>query len=879
MVFDKSIRFYGTYRPYQQRVLDNLEKFLDNEKIHVVAAPGSGKTTLGIELIKRLDQPSLILVPSIAIREQWIHRFSTSFLKNPEEKERWISNSIFIQKPIICITYQALYSAYKKEKNSEVDDEIIQEENDFRNFNLFSTIQKYKIQTVCLDECHHLKSEWWKVLETLLKRINDCKVIALTATPPYDSSSLEWQRYIELCGPIDEEIFVPELIKDHNLCPHHDFVYFSFPSFSEEKKIMNFYANGLKIFHKYKNDAKLIEIIASNKIYLNYKNFKRLYYYDEEYYDAFIAFLIENHIKVPFKVKLLTRHFHLDIKHFEILLQHVLFDDQNAYLKDDKILSIKKELSALGVVYNRHVNIVHDERINKKLALSLSKLDSIQCIVTHEQQNMKDKLRCLILTDYIKIQSKSDIGNDDKPIESFGTIPIFEHLRRGHIEGVNLCCLSGSTCILPRECISMLHQEFAYESLSDTNYIELLINQQNRKRVVAFVTQLFEEGIFNVLIGTKSLLGEGWDSPCINTLIMASFIGSYVLSNQMRGRAIRIDPLHPQKKSNIWHLVCLNPFDYHFSYDYYNLQKRFSTFIGVDLANERIENGMERLNFPRIPYNHYEAQMANEKTLSLSANREKIEEVWNKCLQKAKSVDNLTKETIITKKRLRKEYSFYHSFFSLILSLGLSAANYGFYLNLIQTSIKDITAFILCVVLQVIFLIFAIIYAFRFFNLINPKRKLKTIGEATLRSLEKTKHITSKKVKVVTNFKNNDEVSIHLVHATTYEQNLFSDCILQMLQKIKQPRYLIVKPKYLFQSEFYIVPDAFKKNKELVTIFEKELAKTMGNFAILFAKSETGKNIVLKAEKIYYIKYRKISITTKNILLDNTKKKKWGKEK
>ena len=51
MIFDKNIKFYGTYRPYQQRVLDNLVAFLNNEKIHVVAAPGSGKTILGLELI------------------------------------------------------------------------------------------------------------------------------------------------------------------------------------------------------------------------------------------------------------------------------------------------------------------------------------------------------------------------------------------------------------------------------------------------------------------------------------------------------------------------------------------------------------------------------------------------------------------------------------------------------------------------------------------------------------------------------------------------------------------------------------------------------------------------------------------------------------
>ena len=66
---------------------------------------------------------------------------------------------------------------------------------------------------------------------------------------------------------------------------------------------------------------------------------------------------------------------------------------------------------------------------------------------------------------------------------------------------------------------------------------------------------MFEKGLFKVLIATKSLLGEGWDSPCINTLIMASFVGSYVLSNQMRGRAIRFYNQNVNKKANDWHLA------------------------------------------------------------------------------------------------------------------------------------------------------------------------------------------------------------------------------------------------------------------------------------------------------------------------------------
>lgn len=39
------LSFKGQWRQYQQRVLDKAESFMDDGKIHLVAAPGSGKTT------------------------------------------------------------------------------------------------------------------------------------------------------------------------------------------------------------------------------------------------------------------------------------------------------------------------------------------------------------------------------------------------------------------------------------------------------------------------------------------------------------------------------------------------------------------------------------------------------------------------------------------------------------------------------------------------------------------------------------------------------------------------------------------------------------------------------------------------------------------
>ena len=113
-----------------------------------------------------------------------------------------------------------------------------------------------------------------------------------------------------------------------------------------------------------------------------------------------------------------------------------------------------------------------------------------------------------------------------------------------------------------------------------------------------------------------------------------------------------------------------------------------------------------------------------------------------------------------------------------------------------------------------------------------------------------------------------------MLNATTHEQNLFSDCIIQTLAPIDQPRYLICKSKYSFLKEYYVVPNAFKKNKELVKLFTKELFYVFGLFYIVFAKNDSGKLEAIKADKIYQMKFKNVEITSKNILLNKTRRKK-----
>src|SRR5437868_6004260 len=77
--FPDSMVFQKTWRAYQARLLEGLDLYLDDRRLHLVAAPGSGKTVLGLEVIRRIDQPTLVLAPTITIRDQWVAASSNFF--------------------------------------------------------------------------------------------------------------------------------------------------------------------------------------------------------------------------------------------------------------------------------------------------------------------------------------------------------------------------------------------------------------------------------------------------------------------------------------------------------------------------------------------------------------------------------------------------------------------------------------------------------------------------------------------------------------------------------------------------------------------------------------------------------------------------------
>jgi len=60
-------------------------------------------------------------------------------------------------------------------------------------------------------------------------------------------------------------------------------------------------------------------------------------------------------------------------------------------------------------------------------------------------------------------------------------------------------------------------------------------------------------------VGTRAMLGEGWDAPCVNCLVDMTSSTTSVSVRQMRGRSLRLDPADPDKIASNWDIVCVAP--------------------------------------------------------------------------------------------------------------------------------------------------------------------------------------------------------------------------------------------------------------------------------------------------------------------------------
>ena len=877
------LSFKGQWRQYQQRVLDKSESFMDDGKIHLVAAPGSGKTTLGIEFIRRFGNPTLILVPTVTIRQQWVDRIKQAFLSNANQAEQLISQDLKRPKMITVATYQALHSAMNQVVGDglieDTDDTAQQEHFNFQDFDIRKTFEDKDLGTLCLDECHHLRNEWWKSLEIFRKSFPKIKMISLTATPPYEGEPALWERYISMCGEIDEEITVPELVKEGTLCPHQDYVYFAFPTKEERTQLDQFEKQKLNFLTKLSTDINFSNTIQSSPALSNQISDDDLLA-NPKYLSAILIFLRSKELPFPqrFQELLATKTLPtFTLEWFETLLNGIIFQVPNWFgFTEESLNQLKSDLKANGLIERNQVKLIRNKKQDVLLNQSLGKLNAVRDIFKAEYQSLGNNLRQLVLTDFIRKDFQVHLGDKNAQFTQLGVLSYFESIRREMIEQswtVPVAVLTGSLVIIPTSAKEHLERlipnsRLSYDvigQLSQEDYLKVSISGSYHDLVTA-LTQLFQEGYIKVIIGTKSLLGEGWDAPCVNSLILASFVGSFMLSNQMRGRAIRVWPDNPNKTSNIWHLVSINlspkkwfeiqnveeKYDetlelqlYGLSPDLDLLDRRMTQFLGLHYQEPTIESGIDRLDLNQITFSQKGLEKLNQKAIILSQKRQELKDRWQEALPLNEDME-VANEVEVDKQFLPLAY-LNDWMKALLISQALAVTYFiidlGRYLIVGKPFNQSLPIFLLAL------LVLAIFWG-RYFIYKSPYKRLEIFGKAIHQALLDSGQIETEESapRVVKDSKQAIYNAIYLKGASMREKEIFAQALTEFFAPIENQRYILKScHKVKDQTEFFAVPSMFEKRKADAESFLQHIQKSVGKYNLIYTRSVQGRPILLEA--------------------------------
>lgn len=624
-MYQNILNFKGRWRPYQATVLEKFEDYLDDSKIHLIAAPGSGKTVLGVELISRLGKPALVLVPRLSIQRQWVGAIEDLFEVTPGNTLT-VSRSVEAEATITVITYQFLENLQKRWKGRSAAD--IGAPNGF---------------VLVLDECHHMVGSW---ADTATEMIADGyfeKVVALTATPPFDAPPLAWAKYQHVCGDADYEISTAELVSHNSLCTHQDFVYISKPLpwegaviddirarrdqfenqilVASETKLL--VANSFALFNKSGTVFRIQHIDVLNAFKCVAAQIGTLRQHERDY-----QWLCGDPTGVTY-----------DFEKLSICVDFIFKKEFYEFFDPRAKKSLESLCRTAGFWKEDLPIMAASTEAHRLLNISGSKLHSICDIANSEFSTLGSAMRLLVLVDFVGTLSedlKSSSADTDCQVTA---ISAFSSLfgRFGELQS-QLAMVTGEICIVPHWLASKCSVESYDVTLATTVIGERHAVIRGRKadmeKLVAACTDEMRVGGLKILVGTASLLGEGWDCAAINCLVIASQIGSFVTSNQMRGRAIRIDPKHPDKVANIWHLLTITGDWMLDRNDFYRLSRRFDGFVAPHRNRHEICSGLSRIGISSESLG--ELTHENAKVLKWAGDRRGTARAWKVALSKAK---------------------------------------------------------------------------------------------------------------------------------------------------------------------------------------------------------------------------------------------------
>ncbi|MBQ3696145.1 MAG: DEAD/DEAH box helicase family protein [Alphaproteobacteria bacterium] len=887
----KDLQFQGKWRSYQQAILDDLDNHIEDEKLHIVAAPGAGKTILGLEVLRRIAKPCLILTPTITIKHQWASRLKQAFLTNKKIADDMISTNILAPKTITLSTYQGLLAGLSGQVEKDVKEDLTDEEvsaleeqaekraqklsrlNEEKALKLVEILKKAKIEVLCLDEAHHLRKEWWKALEYLMEHMSLKKTVALTATPPYDVDRHEWDRYEALCGPVDAEISIPELVQAGDLCPHQDLIYFAHLR-EEEKQALAQHEQAAKAFvDDFLKNEEFGAAVQQLSFWNNPDPFLVELFDDPEFYLALSSYLKtqKKEIAKPFLEifqatgEELPR---LTLPEIERVLNGLIFKHGEKYPElADQINSLHQKAAKANLIENKSVQIQNNASVAQTLARSLGKLDAIEEIVKREHSLLGADLRMVILADLIKHDAF------ETKVDALGVVPIFRHLEALHLPKASIGILTGQIILLPKNAEKPLVDLMEKANLNKSDvtfssfkyypdYVTVKPKEKAKSKIVDLITDLFNGGHLTIMVGTQALLGEGWDAPSINSLVLSSAVASYMLSNQMRGRAIRVDKNHPDKISHIWHLANIKVFNIVDNWkgeegdiggDFESLSRRFAGYEAPSLLPPYdITNGMDRCLWGTKSTKLKEKKLDELNEKALAYTREETKTAWEKGIVKESKVGiGSVKQELDTNNKV-KTLPFVDAYFTMLIAYGFLAY------QACKIAYDNMAPLWVYGLIIAVFIVAMLIPTWKVLRAGRPEKMLEQIGLVMLESLYEIDAINTSPKAALLKVKKIPGVhyTVSAIGLNQKDNHVFINAMKQFLDPIDNPRYLLVRQntnvKWWQQKDYHALPEILSENKEMANIFKNNWQKHIGYCKVIYTRNVEGRVLMLKSRAKAY---------------------------
>ena len=467
-----------------------------------------------------------------------------------------------------------------------------------------------------LDEAHHLGAEWGRRLESNLGP--SVRVLGLTATPPEGSPG--WDRFLSLVGTRPVEVAAPPLVRDGHLSPFLDLVWPVIADLDDMPELRAAH-DAIRGAEVALHDELSAWIARSLR-----EDLERL---TEDRYAHQGGLLVA-----------LCRVRHagggalpLDLPPDPDLTAPPSLHDRVRVLWafDPVREAIRHAIRSAGFRRAGTGLVLRDDVAYRSLAASRSRVRGLLDVLALEARVRTDWLRALVLTDRDVEGSRLSarqvlrtlVGCEDTDVLD----PI---LVTGKAFWVDDDLWPRLEARLP---------DLPWRSCGDHREVD--VSSWSTAERVALATRLLTEGTTRCLVGTRHLLGEGWDCPAVNCVVDLTGIVAPVTVNQVRGRALRPDPADPGKVASLWEVLPVLPGVDGGERMLRAMARRHAHTLGID-EQGRIRAGVDRIDKALVGTASQVAADSNGIRARMTGRLEAKEEVTARWSVGAEYVDRRT---------------------------------------------------------------------------------------------------------------------------------------------------------------------------------------------------------------------------------------------